>query len=72
MKPKNVTTTVMVIPMQCYTPKTHHLLRRLRHIADIATDVVGAIAVIGVLPLLMLPQASRMLQSIIWWMTGWI
>jgi hypothetical protein len=32
-------------------------------------DVVGAIAVIGVLPLLMLPQASRMLQSIIWWMT---
>jgi hypothetical protein len=47
-------------------------LKTLRHIADIAMDVLAAVAVLGAIMLLTLPQASRMLQSIIWWMTGWI
>jgi hypothetical protein len=72
MKPENVTTEVMVIPMRWYTPDPHHILNRLRCFADIALAVMGAIAVTGLLLLLTRPEASRMLQSIIWWMTGWI
>jgi hypothetical protein len=69
MKPE--TTTVMVIPMQWYTPP-HYIWKKLMHLADIAMDMLAAIAVIGAFLLLMLSQASRMLQNIIWWMTGWI
>jgi len=61
-----------LIPMQWYTPKKQDISRRVRHTADIALDVMAAVAIIGLLTLLILPQASKTLQAILWWMTGWI
>ena len=58
--------------MQWYTPKKQDISRRVRHTADIALDVMAAVAIIGLLTLLILPQASKTLQAILWWMTGWI
>jgi hypothetical protein len=48
-----------LIPMQWYTPKKQDISRRVRHTADIALDVMAAIAIIALLTLLMLPRGQQ-------------